>query len=120
MTDNTPKSALELAMERLRQKDKESNAPERPLTDEQKAGIAEVRQMYQAKTAEHEILHHAALRKAGSHEEVAQLNEALRRDTERMVGERDRKIAAIREGGEHMAKGRSMQKEKKKPKKEKK
>src|SRR5216684_746871 len=99
MTDNTPKSALELAMERLRQKDKESNAPERPLTDEQKAGIAEVRQMYQAKTAEHEILHQAALRKAG---------------------ERDRKIAAIREGGEHMAKGRSMQKEKKKPKKEKK
>ena len=120
MTDNTPKSALELAMERLRQKDKESNAPEQPLTDEQKAGIAEVRQMYQAKTAEHEILHHAALRKAGSHEEVAQLNEALRRDTERMAGERDRKIAAIREGGEHMAKGRSMQKEKKKPKKEKK
>jgi hypothetical protein len=120
MTDNTPKSALELAMERLRQKDKESNAPERPLTDEQKAGIAEVRQMYQAKTAEHEILHQAALRKAGSHEEVAQLNEALRRDTERMAGERDRKIAAIREGGEHMAKGRSMQKEKKKPKKEKK
>ena len=120
MTDNTPKSALELAMERLRQKDKESNAPERPLTDEQKTGIAEVRQMYQAKTAEHEILHQAALRKAGSHEEVAQLNEALRRDTERMVGERDRKIAAIREGGEHMAKGRSMQKEKKKPKKEKK
>jgi len=120
MTDNTPKSALELAMERLRQKDKESNAPERSLTDEQKAAIAEVRQMYQAKTAEHEILHQAALRKAGSHEEVAQLNEALRRDTERMVGERDRKIAAIREGGEHMAKGRSMQKEKKKPKKEKK
>ena len=120
MTDDTPKSALELAMERLRQKDKESNAPERPLTDEQKAAIAEVRQMYQAKTAEHEILHQAALRKAGSHEEVAQLNEALRRDTERMVGERDRKIAAIREGGEHMAKGRSMQKEKKKPKKEKK
>ena len=34
MTDNTPKSALELAMERLRQKDKESNAPERPLTDD--------------------------------------------------------------------------------------
>jgi hypothetical protein len=45
MTDNAPKSALELAMERLRQKDKESNATERPLTDEQKAAIAEVRQM---------------------------------------------------------------------------
>jgi len=98
MTDNAPKSALELAMERLRQKDKESNAPDQPLTDEQKTAIAEVRQMYQAKGAEREILHQAALRKAASHEEVEQLNEALRRDTERIAGERDRKIAAIREG----------------------
>ena len=98
MTDDAPKSALDLAMERLRQKDKESNASERPLTDDQKAAIAEVRQMYQAKGAEREILHQAALRKATTHEEVEQLNEALRRDTERMAGERDRKIAAIREG----------------------
>lgn len=98
MTDDTPKSALELAMERLRQKDKDANAPDRPLTAEQKAAIAEVRQMYQAKGAEREILHHAAMRKAASHEEVEQLNEGLRRDTERMAGERDRKIAAIREG----------------------
>ena len=71
MTDNTPKSALELAMERLRQKDKDSNAPDRPLTDEQKAAIAEVRQMYQAKGAEREILHQAALRKAASPEIAA-------------------------------------------------
>lgn len=99
MADNAPKSALELAMERLRQKDRESNAGDRPLTDEQKAAIAEVRQMYQAKTAEREILHQAALRKAASHEEIEQLNEALRRDTERMAGERDRKIASIRGGG---------------------
>ena len=98
MTDDAPKSALELAIERLRQKDREANAAERPLTGEQKAAIAEVRQMYQAKTAEREILHQAALRKARTHEEVEQLNEALRRDTERMAGERDRKIAAIREG----------------------
>jgi hypothetical protein len=98
MTDDTPKSALELAMERLRQKDREANAPERPLTDEQKAAIAEVRQMYQAKGAEREILHQAALRKATTHEEVEQLNEGLRRDTERMASERDRRIAAIREG----------------------
>jgi hypothetical protein len=98
MTDDAPKSALDLAMERLRQKDKESNASERPLTDDQKAAIAKVRQMYQAKGAERDILHQAALRKATTHEEVEQLNEALRRDTERMAGERDRKIAAIREG----------------------
>jgi hypothetical protein len=98
MSDSAPKSAYELAMERLRQKDKESNAAERPLTDAQKSAIAEVRQMYQAKAAEREILHQSALRSAGTHEEIEQLNEALRRDTERMAGERDRKIAAIREG----------------------
>ena len=98
MTDSAPKSAYELAMERLRQKDREANTAERPLTGEQKAAIAEVRQMYQAKAAEREILHQAALRKARTHEEIEQLNEALRRDTERMAGERDRKIAAIREG----------------------
>ena len=98
MPDSAPKSAYELAMERLRQKDREANAAERPLTDEQKAAIAEVRQMYQAKAAEREILHQAALRKARTNEEIEQLNEALRRDTERMAGERDRKIAAIREG----------------------
>ena len=98
MSDDTPKSALELAMERLRRKDQEANAPERPLSGDQKAAIAEVRQLYQAKGAEREILHQAALRKATTHEEVEQLNEALRRDTERMAGERDRKVAAIREG----------------------
>jgi hypothetical protein len=98
MTDSAPKSAYELAMERLRQKDREADAAERPLTHEQKAAIAEVRQVYQAKAAEREILHQSALRKAASHEEVEQLNEALRRDAERMAGERDRKIAAIREG----------------------
>ena len=99
MTDEKSlKSSYELAMERFRKSDAESGIESKPLTDEQKAAIAEVRQMYQAKGAEREILHQAALRKAASHEEVEQLNEALRRDTERIAGERDRKIAAIREG----------------------
>ena len=98
MADERPKTAYEVAMERFAKKDREAGSESRPLTDEQKAAIAEVRQMYQAKGAEREILHQAAMRKAASHEEVEQLNEGLRRDTERMAGERDRKIAAIREG----------------------
>jgi DNA-binding MarR family transcriptional regulator len=99
MADDTGlKSSYELAMERLKKKDADAGVEAVSLTDEQKAAIAEVRQMYQAKGAEREILHQAALRKAASHEEVEQLNEALRRDTERIAGERDRKIAAIREG----------------------
>ena len=78
MSDDRPKSAFELAMERLRQKDKEASIDARPLTDEQKAAIAEARQFYKAKVAEREILHQTALRNAGTHEEIERLNEDLR------------------------------------------
>ena len=96
MSENAPKSAYELAMERLRQKDKEANVEERSLTAEQKAAIAEARQFHQAKVAEREILHHAALAAARTHEEVDKLNEELRRDQDRFTRDRDRKIAEIR------------------------
>jgi hypothetical protein len=96
MTDDAPKSAYELAMERLRQKDKDAGLEERTLTDAQKAAIVEARQVYEAKVAEREILHQAALRAAGTHEEVERLNEELRRDKERVASDRDRKIAEIR------------------------
>ena len=96
MSDDRPKSAYELAMERLRQKDTEAGIGERPLTAGQKAAIAEARQIYGAKVAEREILHQAALRTAGTHEEIERLNEDLRRDMERLASDRDRKIAEIR------------------------
>ncbi len=99
MSDDAPKSAFDLAMQRLRQKDKEADVEARPLTDAQKAAIAEVRQACTAKTAEREILHQAALRKAGTLEEVQQLNENLRRDLERLASDRDRRIAEIRREG---------------------
>ena len=96
MADERPKTAYEVAMERFRQKDEDAGTKSRPLTDAQKAAIAEARQLHQARVAEREILHHAALRKAGSHEEIDQLNEALRRDMDRLATDRDRKIAQIR------------------------
>lgn len=98
MSDDAPKSAYELAMERLRQKDKEQSVEERPLTAKQKAAIAEARQFHQAKAAEREILHQAAMAAARTHEEVDKLNEALRRDQERLTSDRDRKIVEIRKG----------------------
>jgi hypothetical protein len=96
MSDDGPKSAFELAMERLRQKDKDAGIGERPLTDEQKAAIAEARQLYEAKVAEREILHQAALRKARTGEEIERLNEELRRDKARLASDRDRTLAEIR------------------------
>src|SRR5262249_36980753 len=91
--DGRPKTAYEIAMERLRQNDP---AAERPLTDAQKAAIAEARQVYQARVAEREILHQSKLGQAASYEELAQLNEMLRRDLDRLATDRDRKIAEIR------------------------
>ena len=96
MANEGPKSSFELAMERLRQKDKDASVEDRPLTEKQKAGIAEARQFHTAKIAELDILHQAALAGAASHEEIARLNDNLRRDKERLAGERDRKIAQIR------------------------
>src|SRR5262245_4778680 len=97
MTNDGPKTAYELAMERLRQKDKEGGTVERPLTAEQKAAIAEARRVYDAKMAEREILHRDALRKAKSHEEIAKLDAELAQDRDRLARDRDRRIAEIRE-----------------------
>lgn len=94
MSDDAPKTAYELAMERLRQK--EARVDDLPLTDAQKAAIAEIRQFYKAKSAELEILHQAALRNARTGEEIEQLNENLRRDNARLASERDRKLAEVR------------------------
>ena len=96
MSDDRPKTAYELAMERLRKKDTESGVDERPLSAEQKAAIAEARQVHDAKVAEREILHQAALRGARYHEEIERLNEELRHDKDRLASTRDRKITEIR------------------------
>ena len=93
VTDERPKTAFEIAMERFRDRGAEA-AP--PLSEEAKAAIAEARQLYQAKVAERQILHQAALRKVTTREELDLLDEALRRDLERLAGDRDRKIAQIK------------------------
>ncbi|MGH7307851.1 MAG: hypothetical protein ACREK6_04075 [Candidatus Rokuibacteriota bacterium] len=98
MPDDAPKTSYELAMERLRQKEGAAGAEARPLTDKDRAAIAEVRKVYEAKVAEREILHQHSLRQAKSHEEVSKLGEELARDRERFASERDRKIAEIRKG----------------------
>lgn len=86
-------------MERLRQKEGGAAAEERPLTDAQKAVIAEARNVYTARVAEREILHRDALRRAASREEAEQLGLELRRDLDRLATDRDRKIAEVRGRG---------------------
>lgn len=91
-----PKSAIELAMERLRQKDLEAGVEEKPLSDEQRAAIAEVRQVYEAKVAELEILHRSKLARVRDLAEHDEAERDYRRDRERLNSERDTRIEKLR------------------------
>lgn len=97
--DEAPKSAYELAMARLRQQDKDAGVEEKPVSDEQRAKIAEIRKLYEARLAEREILHKSELRRTGGEPEAVEtLEEQYRRDRERLSSERDRKIEEVRGG----------------------
>ena len=96
MTDEAPKSALELAMERLKKQDAEQGVSDRPLTEEQKNEIADVRKTYGAKLAQEEILFKSKLQTTFEAEERQKLDEHYRRDLQRLNDERDGKIAKVR------------------------
>jgi hypothetical protein len=96
--DTGPKSALELAMERLKKKDAEQGVSERALSDEQKNEIAEVRKTYAAKLAQEEILFKSKTAGFVDREARQLLEENYRRDVERLNHERDRKVEKIRSG----------------------
>jgi hypothetical protein len=98
MTDDKPlKSAYDLAMERFRKSDAESGVERRPLTETQKAAIAEIRNFYDAKLAEQEVLYQSRLRDRLTFEQRAALDQEYRRDRERLSGERDAKIEKARQ-----------------------
>lgn len=96
MTDDAPKSSLELAMARLKKKDADEGVSALPLTDEQKSEIAEIRQTYAAKLAQEEILFKSKIAEVFEHEARQTLQDNYRRDVERLNHERDRKIEKIR------------------------
>jgi hypothetical protein len=94
--EGAPKSSYELAMERLKKKDADAGIEHKPVTDEQKAAIAEIRSFYQAKLAETELLHQSKLMASLDPAERAQLEQDYRVDRERLTSERDRKIERAR------------------------
>ena len=95
--NDAPKSAYELAMERLRKKDAEEGIERKPLTDSQKAAIAEVRNFYEAKLAELEVLHQDKQLTVFDPAERATRDEEYRRDRERLAAERESKIEKLRQ-----------------------
>jgi hypothetical protein len=94
--DDAPKSALELAMERLHKKDADAGVSAARLTDAQKKAIAEARSVCEAKLAEREILHKSKLAALVEPEARETLDQEYRRDRERITNDRDRKIDEIR------------------------
>src|SRR5687768_11503353 len=94
------KSSFELAMERLRKKDAEEGVTSQPLTDQQKAAIAEMRSVYDAKIAEQDILQQSAMKNLAGADpaEVEEISRRFRRERERLASERDSKVEALRRG----------------------
>ena len=97
MTEDKPlKSSLELAMERLAKKDADAGISSRPVTESQKAAIAEVRNFYEAKIAELEVLHQSKINTTLDPAEREVLDQQYRREREHLTGERDNKITRLR------------------------
>ena len=72
------------------------NVEKAPLTDAQKAAIAETRNFYEAKLAELEVLHQSKINGILDPAERETLDQQYRREREHLTNERDRKVARQR------------------------
>ena len=95
---DAPKSAYELALEKLRKQDAErgEKAPV-ALNAEQKRAIAAIRARARAKLAESEILHRSDLAKAGGDEETVRRLD-FRTERRRIEERSEREIGQVRSG----------------------
>ncbi len=100
MGDNAPKSAFEIAMEKLKEQDRRSG-DEAPasLTKAQKKAIADTRSKAQARLAEIEIFFKSNREgTAGDPEALQKLEEEYARERRRIEEEKESKIAKVRRG----------------------
>jgi hypothetical protein len=91
-----PKSAWELALEKLQREDP---AEIRKLTDEQKVAIAGIRRKYQARIAEAELASQDRLKSAvaaGRYDEMDRMHEELAAQKRRLNREMDEEIEKCR------------------------
>ena len=93
-----PKSAFELAMEKLKKKDVEAGVEAQVLTEAQRTAIVEAKNVYDARVAERRIMHQSAVLAVFDPAELAERDLELRRDLERFASDRDAKIKKIRAG----------------------
>ncbi len=93
---DAPKSAIDIVMERLRQKDAAAGTEQQRLTDAQRAAIAEARNVYEAQVAERRIMHQSTVVSIFDPAVLEEREGELRRDLDRFERERDEKIKRIR------------------------
>jgi hypothetical protein len=93
---DAPKSAYELAMERLRALDREAGVAEARLSEAQKREIAEARRVATARLAEREILFEDTLRKTEDPAEREKIEREYQIDRQRINDDCERAIEAIR------------------------
>jgi len=96
--DNAPpKSAYELAMERLTAQDRAAGIKKHSLTDGQKKRIADLRQRAKASLAELEILRDKSIADAlGDPEKLAEINEHYTIDRKRIESRLEDGVARIK------------------------
>ena len=89
-------------MERLRKKDAEAGVSTRPITDEQRAAIAEVRSLSDSKIAEQDILQQSAMNRllGADPAELDVVASQFRRERERLASERDARVEKLRRGAD--------------------
>jgi hypothetical protein len=94
--DEKPRSALEIAMARLKQRDADSGVVDAVTTDEQKSAIAEARSVHAAKTAELQILQRSKMSVVFDPEERDRIDAEYRAELRRLADDLERKITKIR------------------------
>jgi hypothetical protein len=95
---DAPKSAYELAMEKLKKKDAAAGIHEQVLTDEQRAAIAEARSVHESRVAQRRIMHQSAIAGTFDPAEIEERNAELRRDLEHFESDLEATIRRIRSG----------------------
>ena len=99
MSDKPLKSAFDLAMDRLKARDKAEGVEEsKPLTKAQKERIAELRTEAQAKLAELEILYRKNTAGVADPAALAKIEENYKIDRGRAESRRDAEIEKVRKG----------------------
>jgi hypothetical protein len=99
MSENEkPRTAVEIAMDRLKRRDAESGVVDEPPTEAQKAALAEARSVHAAKAAELEILHRSKMVSVVDPADRLRIEGEYRDELRRLHDDLERRVRKIRAG----------------------